>query len=152
MKKHGTLELGEDRSLAEAVRQAFDAGEVPARLSAAVHAAAGREWLELRRRRRQRMHRWISGLTSLAAALVILTFSATQYFDEPAPGAEEFRHLDRIMDLVSLSYPDEDLTDDELLALDLASDDEVTPDFVAARIYRMAGFDEDDCLAEQGGI
>ena len=150
MKTNGKIELEEDRTLAEAVRQAFDAGDVPAPLVSAIHAAAGREWLELRHRRRQRMHRWLSGLTSLAAALVILTFSATQYFDAPAPRsrAEEFRHLDRIMDLVSLSYPDEDLTDDELQALYAPAVGEVTPASVAARIDRLIAFEEDGYLDE----
>ncbi len=147
-KTDGKIELEEDQALATAVRQAFDAGDVPARLTSAIHAAAGHEWLELRRRRRLRMHRWLSGLSSMAAALVVLTFSATQYFDDPAPSTEDFRHLNRIMDLVSLSYPEDDISDEELQALDLASGDEVTPDTVAARIDRLIAFDEDSYLAE----
>ena len=150
MTTNGMENLEEDRALADAVRQAFDPGDVPAHLVSAIHDAAGPAWLEGRRLRRQRMHRWLSGLTSLAAALVILTFSATQYFDAPAPRsrAEEFRHLDRIMDLVSLSYPDEDLTDDELQALDAPAVGEVTPASVAARIDRLIAFEEDGYLDE----
>ena len=52
------------------------------------------------------------------------------------------------MDLVSLSYPDEDLTDDELQALDAPAVGEVTPASVAARIDRLIAFEEDGYLDE----
>ena len=145
MKTNEKIELVEDRELAEAVRQAFDLGDVPARLSSAVHAAAGREWLEGRRRSRQRMHRWLSGLTSMAAAMVILMYSATGYFGSATSrnGDEKYRNLNEIMDLVTLSYPDEDLTDEELLALELPSRADITRDYVAARLDNLLATDGD---------
>ena len=145
MKTNEKTELVEDRALAEAVRQAFDLGDVPARLSSAVHAAAGREWLEGRRHRRQRMHRWLSGLTSMAAAAVILMYSGTQYFGRPTAVSHEdkYRNLNEIMDLVTLSYPDEDLTDEELLALELPSRNDITRDYVAARLDNLLATDEE---------
>ena len=138
--------LEEDAALAKAVRAAFDAGEVPASLRARIHAAAPIEWNALRRRRRQRMHRWLSGLTSMAAAAVILMYSGTQYFGAPSPRseAEQFRNLDRIMDLVTLSYPDESLTDEELVALELPSGADVTRDSVAARVDDLLPLAEED--------
>ncbi len=142
--------LNEDAALAKAVRDAFDAGEVPASLRANIRAAAAKEWTAARMMRRQRMHRWLSGLSSMAAAVVVLTYSTTQYFGRPEPGAgeEEFRRLDRIIDLVSLSYPDEDLTAEELESLALGSPAEVTRASVVARVDRMLNAESDSDLYE----
>ncbi len=143
-------EFQEDSALAEAVRGAFDVGQVPERLRSKIHLAAAAEWNAMRRRRRQRMHRWLSGLTSMAAAAVILMYSGTQYFGVPGARAdkEQLRNLDRIMDLVSLSYPEEDLTDEELQAMDLATGADVTHDYIAARVDRMLCFDESGYFGE----
>ena len=51
--KNEELKIEEDAALAAAVRQAFDVGEVPERLRLGLHAAAEREWVASRRRRRQ---------------------------------------------------------------------------------------------------
>ena len=149
--KNEELKIEEDAALAAAVRQAFDVGEVPERLRLGIHAAAEREWVAWRRRRRQRMHAWLSGLTSMAAAAVILMYSATAYFGRPATSShdDKYRNLNEIMDLVTLSYPEEDLTDEELVALQLPSRAEVTRDYVAARIDDMLAVDEDDYFGEE---
>ena len=143
--KNEEFKIEEDAALAAAVRQAFDVGEVPERLRLDIHAAAEREWVAFRRRRRQRMHAWLSGLTSMAAAAVIVMYSATEYFGRPSQAShdEKYRNLNEIMDLVTLSYPDEDLTDEELDALQLPSGAEVTPDYVAARVDSLMSVDED---------
>ncbi len=148
--KNEELTIEEDAALAVAVRQAFDVGEVPEHLRQSLHDAAGREWAAWRRRRRQRMHAWLSGLTSVAAAAVILMYSATAYFGPTtAHGSEEkYRNLNEIMDLVTLSYPEEDLTDEELDALHLPSRTEVTRDYVAARIDGMLAVAADDYFGE----
>ncbi len=149
--KNEELKIEEDAALAAAVRQAFDVGEVPERLRLDIHAAAEREWVASRRRRRQRMHAWLSGLTSMAAAAVILMYSATEYFgrQQPASHEEKYRNLNEIMDLVTLSYPDENLTDEELVALQLPSRAEVTRDYVAARVDHLLTFDEDAYIGEE---
>ena len=143
--KNEEFKIEEDAALAAAVRQAFDVGEVPERLRLDIHAAAEREWVALRRRRRQRMHAWLSGLTSMAAATVILMYSAAEYFGRPQSAGhdEKYRNLNEIMDLVTLSYPDENLTDEELVALELPSRTEVTRDYVAARVDMLMSVDED---------
>ncbi len=148
--KNEEFKIEEDAALAAAVRQAFDVGEVPERLRLDIHAAAEREWVAFRRRRRQRMHAWLSGLTSMAAAAVIVMYSATEYFGRPSPAShdEKYRNLNEIMDLVTLSYPDEDLTDEELLALELPSGAEVTRDYVEARVDTLRAFDTDDYFGE----
>ena len=148
--KNEELKIEEDAALAAAVRQAFDVGEVPARLRLGIHAAAEREWVASRRRRRQRMHAWLSGLTSMAAAAVILMYSGTAYFGRPTTSShdDKYRNLNEIMDLVTLSYPDEDLTDEELVAMQLPSGADVTRDYVAARIDDMLAVDEDDYFGE----
>jgi len=145
MKTEELKTVEEDAALAAAVRQAFDVGEVPEQLRQSLHDAAGREWIAWRRRRRQRMHAWLSGLTSMAAAAVILMYSGTAYFGRPATAShdEKYRNLNEIMDLVTLSYPDEDLTDEELDALQLPSRAEVTRDYVAARVDSLMSVDED---------
>ncbi len=91
------------------------------------------------------MHAWLSGLTSMAAAAVILMYSATEYFGRPQPASheEKYRNLNEIMDLVTLSYPDENLTDEELVALELPERTEITRDYVAARVDRLMSVDED---------
>ena len=149
--KNEELKIEEDAVLAAAVRQAFDVGEVPERLRLCLHAAAEREWAASRRRRRQRMHAWLSGLTSMAAAAVILMYSATAYFGPPTAqrSEEKYRNLNEIMDLVTLSYPDENLTDEELDALQLPSGAEVTRDYVEARINGLLAVDEDDYFGEE---
>ena len=148
--KNEELKIEEDAALAAAVRQAFDVGEVPERLRLDIHAAAEREWVALRRRRRQRMHAWLSGLTSMAAAAMILMYSGSAYFGRPTASShdDKYRNLNEIMDLVTLSYPEEDLTDEELDALQLPSRAEVTRDYVAARIDGMLAVDEDDYFGE----
>ena len=148
--KNEELKIEEDAALAAAVRQAFDVGEVPERLRLDIHAAAEHEWVASRRRRRQRMHAWLSGLTSMAAAAVILMYSATEYFGRPQPASheEKYRNLNEIMDLVTLSYPDENLTDEELVALELPSGAEVTRDYVEARVDSLLAFDADDYFGE----
>ncbi len=148
--KNEELKIEEDAALAAAVRQAFDVGEVSERLRLGIHAVAEREWVALRRRRRQRMHAWLSGLTSMAAAAVILMYSGSAYFGRPATSShdDKYRNLNEIMDLVTLSYPDEDLTDEELDALQLPSGTEVTRDYVAARIDGMLAVNEDDYFGE----
>ena len=135
-----------DEALARAVRAAFDAGEVPATIRTALRAAAAEEWTAARIARRQRMHRWLSGLTSVAAALVVLMYSATQYFGKPEPRAdeEELRRLDRIMDLVSLSYPDEDLTDEELESMAIGPASDVSPATLAAKVDKMLSTNDGD--------
>ena len=140
----------EDSTLAEAVRNAFDVGQVPERLRAKIHTAATVEWDARRQRRRQRMHRWLSGLTSMAAAAVILMYSGTAYFGRPATAShdEKYRNLNEIMDLVTLSYPDENLTDEELVALEVPSRSEVTRDYVEARVDSLLALDEDDYFGE----
>ena len=149
--KNEELKIEEDATLAAAVRQAFDVGEVPERLRLDIHAAAESEWIAWRRRRRQRMHAWLSGLTSMAAAAVILMYSGTAYFGRPATAShdEKYRNLNEIMDLVTLSYPDESLTDEELVALELPSRTDVTRDYVAARVDRFLSFDEDEYIGEE---
>ena len=148
--KNEELRIEEDAALAAAVRQAFDVGEVPERLRLDIHAAAEREWVAFRRRRRQRMHAWLSGLTSMAAAAVIVMYSATEYFGRPSPvnHDDKYRNLNEIMDLVTLSYPDENLTDEELVALELPSGAEVTRDYVEARVDTLLAFDTDDYFGE----
>ncbi len=148
--KNEELTIEEDAALAAAVRQAFDIGEVPERLRLGIHDAAEREWVSSRRRRRQRMHAWLSGLTSMAAAAVILMYSGAAYFGRPNASShdDKYRNLNEIMDLVTLSYPEEDLTDEELVALQLPSRAEVTRDYVAARIDGMLAVDEDDYFGE----
>ncbi len=146
--KNEELKIEEDAALAAAVRQAFDVGEVPERLRLDIHDAAEREWVAFRRRRRQRMHAWLSGLTSMAAAAVILMYSATEYFGQPQSHEEKYRNLNEIMDLVTLSYPDETLTDEELVALELPSGAEVTRDYVEARVDTLLAFDTDDYFGE----
>ena len=146
--KNEELKIEEDAALAAAVRQAFDVGEVPERLRLDIHAAAEREWMASRRRRRQRMHAWLSGLTSMAAAAVILMYSATEYFGRPQSHEEKYRNLNEIMDLVTLSYPDETLTDEELVALELPSGAEVTRDYVEARVDSLLSVDTDDYFGE----
>ena len=148
--KNEELKIEEDAALAAAVRQAFDVGEVPERLRLGIHDAAEREWVSSRRRRRQRMHAWLSGLTSMAAAAVILMYSGAAYFGRPNASShdDKYRNLNEIMDLVTLSYPEEDLTDEELVALQLPSRAEVTRDYVAARIDGMLAVDEDDYFGE----
>ena len=148
--KNEELKIEEDAALAAAVRQAFDVGEVPERLRLGLHAAAEREWVASRRRRRQRMHAWLSALTSMAAAAVILMYSGTAYFGRPTASShdDKYRNLNEIMDLVTLSYPDENLTDEELVALEVPSNAEVTRDYVAARIDGMLSFDTDDYFGE----
>ena len=149
--KNEELTIEEDAALAAAVRQAFDVGEVPERLRLGIHASAEREWVASRRRRRQRMHAWLSGLTSMAAAAVILMYSGSAYFGRPVASShdEKYRNLNEIMDLVTLSYPEEDLTDEELVALQLPSRAEVTRDYVAARIDGMLAADADDYFGEE---
>ena len=148
--KNEEFKIEEDAALASAVRQAFDVGEVPERLRLDIHAAAEREWVAIRRRRRQRMHAWLSGLTSMAAAAVIVMYSATEYFGRPSPAShdDKYRNLNEIMDLVTLSYPDENLTDEELDALQLPSGAEVTRDYVEARVDTLLAFDADDYFGE----
>ena len=148
--KNDELTIEEDAALAAAVRQAFDVGEVPERLRLGLHAAAEREWVASRRRRRQRMHAWLSALTSMAAAAVILMYSGTAYFGRPTASShdDKYRNLNEIMDLVTLSYPDENLTDEELVALEVPSNAEVPRDYVAARIDGMLSFDTDDYFGE----
>ena len=146
--KNEELKIEEDAALAAAVRQAFDIGEVPERLRLDIHAAAEHEWMASRRRRRQRMHAWLSGLTSMAAAAVILMYSATEYFGRPQSHEEKYRNLNEIMDLVTLSYPDETLTDEELVALELPSGAEVTRDYVEARVDSLLSVDTDDYFGE----
>ena len=148
--KNEEFKIEEDAALAAAVRQAFDVGEVPERLRLDIHAAAEREWVAFRRRRRQRMHAWLSGLTSMAAAAVIVMYSATEYFGPATSrgGDDKYRNLNEIMDLVTLSYPDEDLTDEELDALQLPSGAEVTRDYVEARVDTLLAFDADDYFGE----
>ncbi len=148
--KNEELKIEEDAALAAAVRQAFNVGEVPERLRLGIHAAAEREWVASRRRRRQRMHAWLSGLTSMAAAAVILMYSGAAYFGRPTTSSpdEKYRNLNEIMDLVTLSYPEEDISDEELVALQLPSHAEVTRDYVAARIDGLLAVDEDDYFAE----
>ena len=150
MKTEELKTVEEDAALAAAVRQAFDVGEVPEQLRQSLHDAAGREWIAWRRRRRQRMHAWLSGLTSMAAAAVILMYSGTAYFGRPTPDShdDKYRNLNEIMDLVTLSYPDEDLTDEELDALQLPSRAEVTRDYVEARVDTLRAFDTDDYFGE----
>ena len=77
-------------------------------------------------------------------------YSGAQYFGGPKAPAEteQLRHLDRIMDLVSLSYPEEDLTDEELQAIDLAKSADITQDYIAARVDRMLSFGDDEYLDE----
>jgi hypothetical protein len=48
------------------------------------------------------------------------------------------------MDLVTLSYPDESLTDEELVALELPSGADVTRDSVAARVDDLLPLAEED--------
>lgn len=148
--KNDELTIEEDAALAAAVRQAFDVGEVPERLRLGLHAAAEREWVASRRRRRQRMHAWLSALTSMAAAAVILMYSGTAYFGRPTASShdDKYRNLNEIMDLVTLSYPDENLTDEELVALQLPSRAEVTRDYVEARVDTLLAFDTDDYFGE----
>ena len=148
--KNEELIIEEDAALAAAVRQAFDVGEVPERLRLDIHAAAEREWGAFRRRRRQRMHAWLSGLTSMAAAAVIVMYSATEYFGRPTTAShdDKYRNLNEIMDLVTLSYPEEGLTDEELDALELPAHSEVTRDYVAARIDGLLAVDENDYFGE----
>jgi hypothetical protein len=148
--KNEELTIEEDAALAAAVRQAFDIGEVPERLRLGIHDAAEREWVSSRRRRRQRMHAWLSGLTSMAAAAVILMYSGAAYFGRPNASShdDKYRNLNEIMDLVTLSYPEEDLTDEELDALQLPSRTEVTRDYVAARIDGMLAVAADDYFGE----
>ena len=149
--KNEELKIEEDAALAAAVRQAFDVGEVPEHLRLDIHAAAEREWVASRRRRRQRMHAWLSGLTSMAAAAMILMYSGTAYFGRPTASShdDKYRNLNEIMDLVTLSYPEEDLTDEELVALELPSRTDVTRDYVAARVDRLLSFDESEYIGEE---
>lgn len=138
----------EDAALAAETRAAFDCGEVPEGLRAAVVGAARGEWLAMRRRRRLRMHAWLSGLTSCAAALVIFAYSTPQLFGPSASrDVDALRRVDRVMDLVSISYPDEDATDDELAAMALPDGDEqLTAAYVSERFGAMSGDGEDDAL------
>lgn len=141
-------QFDEDAALAAETRAAFDCGEVPERLRSAITGAARGEWLAMRRRRRLRMHAWLSGLTSCAAALAIFAYSTPQFFGPSANAeADALRRVDRIMDLVSISYPDEDATDDELAAMTLPEGDaRITADYVAERFGAMSATDDDALL------
>ena len=142
------VQFEEDAALAAETRAAFDCGEVPERLRSAITGAARGEWLAMQRRRRLRMHAWLSGLTSCAAALAIFAYSTPQLF-RPSAGSEAdaLRRVDRIMDLVSISFPDEDATDDELEAMLLPEGDSgITADYVAERFGAMSATDDDALL------
>lgn len=139
------VQFDEDAALASEVRLAFSVGEVPAHLRKAVCSVAHDEWRALRHRRRLRMHAWLSGLTSCAAALVIFVYSAPQYFAGTGASAEDLRRVDRIIDLVSISYPDDNLTDEELEGISVPGDGEkLTAAYVAERFGSLSSFSEDD--------
>lgn len=144
--KNDDRQFVEDAALAAETRAAFDCGEVPARLRATIVGVAREEWLAMRRRRRLRMHMWLSSLSSCAAALAIFAYSTPQLFGPSAgPDIDALRRVDRVMDLVSISYPDEDATDDELAAMALPDGDvRLTAAYVAERFDAMSGDGDDE--------
>lgn len=143
MKDNDTVEFEEDLELKATVKEAFDVGEVPERLRKSLHADAERIWFENRKQQRSRMHKWLSGLTSVAAAAIICMHSATQYFGG-IEHQEQLRNLDHIMDLVATTDIDDTVTDEELAAFSFSQSNETSIDTLAARIDRLQSFDDFD--------
>lgn len=142
MKNNDSTDFAEDLELKAAVKDAFAVPEVPENLRKAIHIAAEREWFEQRKRSRNRMRFWASGLTTAVAALAVCMYSTAQYFGARAE-AQRLSNLNYLMDLVTISYIDDDVTDEELENARLV-DNDVTLDALAARFDRMHYFPEEE--------
>lgn len=140
MNDNKEIDFTEDREFIAKIRRALDVGEVPAHLRQAVHNAAERQVFENRKHSFSRMTRWLSGLTTVAAASVICMYSANQYFGRQSAEYRNLQRLDHIMDLVSLDYDDGEYFDEQTTA----NSETLTLGTVAERYDRIVSFGDDE--------